>query len=292
MYSQIFAVIAPVFFCAAIGFGWARLKIPYEKEFLSRLVLNVGVPALVIGTLSKVALPPAELWKILGVATLVLSATLCLAWLICRIWKLPTHTYLAPLCFPNTLNMGLPVSYFAFGEPGMVVALCIYLITSLAQFSFGVALVSGTRSFDSLLRSPVILSGLIASGMVITGTTLPTWLQNSLDILGNFVVPLMLITLGVSLSELHLGDARRSLTLGAARIVLGFGVGFAIAELMALEGTLRGVVIIQSTMPAAVFNYILAFNYQRSPESVAGIVVASTLFSFISLPVLLWFLGH
>ncbi len=54
---------------------------------------------------------------------------------------------------------------------------------------------------------------------------------------------------------------------------------------------MRGVVIIQSTMPAAVFNYILAFQYQRSPQAVAGIVIVSTLLSFVSLPVLLWFLG-
>lgn len=290
MYAHIFAVIAPVFFCAAIGYGWARLKIPYEKAFLSRLVLNVGVPALVIGTLSKAALPTQQLLQILGAAAAVLCITMLLAWLLCRCLKLPTHTYLAPLSFPNTLNMGLPVSFFAFGEAGMAVALGIYLILSLAQFSLGVTVVSGSFSYKQLLRSPVILSGLTAAVLVITETTLPRWLQNSLDILGSFVVPLMLITLGVSLSELQLGDARRSLSLGAVRILMGFAVGFGVAELLALEGALRGVVIIQSSMPAAVFNYILAFHYQRSPEAVAGIVVASTLFSFISLPLLLWLL--
>jgi predicted permease len=44
-------------------------------------------------------------------------------------------------------------------------------------------------------------------------------------------------------------------------------------------------------MPAAVFNYILAQRYQRSPEEVASIVVLSTSMAFVLLPFLLaWIL--
>lgn len=290
MYSQIFATIAPIFLCAAIGFGWARLNIPYEREFLSRLVLNVGVPALIISTLARVEIPSVELLRILTAGAFMLLITLSLAWLACRSLRLPVRTYLGPLSFPNTLNMGLPVTFFAFGEEGMAVSLGIYLVVSLAHFSLGVALVSGERSLAGVARSPVILSGLVASALVLTGTTLPLWLDRSLSLLGNMVIPLMLVTLGVSLSQLRIGDSARSAALGGLRLLLGFGAGYGVAELLGLEGTARGVLILQSSMPAAVFNYILAFNYQRSPEAVAGIVVSSTLMSFVCLPALLWFL--
>jgi predicted permease len=44
-------------------------------------------------------------------------------------------------------------------------------------------------------------------------------------------------------------------------------------------------------MPAAVFNYILAQRYQRSPEEVASVVVLSTVMAFVLLPFLLvWIL--
>lgn len=291
MYAQIFATIAPIFLCAAIGYGWARSKIPYEKEFLSRLVLNVGVPALIISTLARVALPPTELLHILAAAALMLGATLLVAWLICRACGLSVRTFLGPLSFPNTLNMGLPVSFFAFGDEGMAVSLGIYLVVSLAHFSLGVALVSGERSLTRVLKSPVILSGLVAASLVLTGTHLPLWLDRSLTLLGNLVIPVMLITLGVSLSQLRLGDTARSIALGALRLVLGFTVGYLVAGLLELQGAARGVLIVQSTMPAAVFNYILAFNYQREPEAVAGIVVSSTLMSLLTLPLLLWYLG-
>jgi len=42
-------------------------------------------------------------------------------------------------------------------------------------------------------------------------------------------------------------------------------------------------------MPVAVFNYLLAIRYRRSPEEVAGAVLVSTILSFLSLPALLWY---
>ena len=56
-----------------------------------------------------------------------------------------------------------------------------------------------------------------------------------------------------------------------------------------LEGVERGVVILQSAMPVAVFNYLFAAEYGADPEGVAGMVVISTVLSFLSLPLLLWY---
>ena len=42
-------------------------------------------------------------------------------------------------------------------------------------------------------------------------------------------------------------------------------------------------------MPVAVFSYLFAVRYNRSPEEVAGTVLISTVLSFLSLPLLLWF---
>lgn len=289
MYTDVFAIIAPVFICAATGFFWQRFSTsPFDSELISRLVMNIGAPCLIVGTLSKVALPAQSLLLILTAATLVLATTALAAALLCRLCGLSYSVYLSSLTFPNTVNMGLPVSLFAFGEDGLAVALGIYLVVSICHFSFGVALVSGQNAWRNTLRSPVVYSGLLAAGLVFTGTRLPLWLENSVNLLGSFTIPLMLITLGVSLSQLKVRDFTRSCLLAGARILIGCVVGVAIAELLSLQGTMRSVVIIQSAMPAAVFNYLLARRYNRAPETVAGLVVMSTLFSFASLPLLLW----
>jgi len=63
--------------------------------------------------------------------------------------------------------------------------------------------------------------------------------------------------------------------------------GVAISEVLGLEGIARGAVIIQSAMPTAVFNYLFAVRYNNDPGEVAGIVVVSTVLSFLTLPLLL-----
>jgi predicted permease len=49
----------------------------------------------------------------------------------------------------------------------------------------------------------------------------------------------------------------------------------------------RGVLIIQSAMPAAVLNYLFAARYNNDPQEVAGVVVISTLMSVVALPLFL-----
>lgn len=74
--------------------------------------------------------------------------------------------------------------------------------------------------------------------------------------------------------------------LALARLGLGLAVGLGIVWSFGLEGTERGVVLIESAMPCA-FNYLLAARYDRHPEEIAGAIVISTLLSFATLPLLL-----
>jgi predicted permease len=99
----------------------------------------------------------------------------------------------------------------------------------------------------------------------------------------------MLITLGISLARLKVASVPRSLALSALRLVMGFAIGLALAAALGLDGATRGVLIVQLSMPVAVFNYLFAQRYKTAPEEVAGMVVMSTALSFASLPLLLWF---
>jgi len=74
------------------------------------------------------------------------------------------------------------------------------------------------------------------------------------------------------------------------RLVTGFVVGVGITLLLGLEGAARGVVILQSTMPIAVFAYLFASQNNRRPDEVAGTVVISTILSFLTLPLLLLYI--
>ncbi|MBT7483209.1 AEC family transporter, partial [Candidatus Peregrinibacteria bacterium] len=51
------------------------------------------------------------------------------------------------------------------------------------------------------------------------------------------------------------------------------------------------VIVLQSSMPVAVFNYLFAENYDRNPRETAELVVISTLFSLVTIPLILLFLN-
>ena len=55
------------------------------------------------------------------------------------------------------------------------------------------------------------------------------------------------------------------------------------------SGPARGAVLVQSSMPSAVFNYLFAARYGNHPEEVAGVVFLSTVLSFVTLPLLMAF---
>jgi malate permease and related proteins len=54
-----------------------------------------------------------------------------------------------------------------------------------------------------------------------------------------------------------------------------------------MTGAARGVLLIQSAMPVAIFNYLFALRYEREPADVAGMIIITTLLSFLTLPALL-----
>lgn len=287
---QLLTVIAPVFIAIGVGFGWARLGREYETRMVTDLVLYVGAPALIFHTLSTAAVSPASMSRMV-LATLAALAVLAAAGLVSlRLLRLPVRSFLPSLVFPNIGNMGLPLCLFAFGPEGLALAIVLFAATSIVHFTLGMWLVSGALSPKQLFRAPLIYAVALAALCNLLDWTLPTWLANTTELLGQFTIPLMLITLGVSLARLRVRHINRAMLISLFRLGLGVTVGLLIAWLFGLEGAARGVMVLECAMPTAVFNYLLAQKYQRDAEAVAGVVVLSTTMSLLYLPALIWYL--
>ncbi|HYQ39337.1 MAG TPA: AEC family transporter [Pseudomonas sp.] len=291
MLAELFAVMAPVLIVAGIGYAWVRSGQAYPTDFVTRLVLNVGTPSLVLSALSRTKVDPQAFGQMALACVLVSTAMGLLGLLLSRSmatdWKVLVPAYL----FPNTGNMGLPISLYAFGEHGLTLAVAFFLMLSVAQFTLGLLLSGVERSWRRMLVNPTILSLGAALGVMLLDLELPRWLANTVNLLGGMTIPMMLITLGVSLASIRVQHLGQGLLLGALRILCGAGVGWLIGWLLGLSPLAQGVLVMQSAMPVAVFNYLFAVRANRSPEAVASLVMCSTLLSFVLLPLLLvWLL--
>lgn len=288
MTAEIFSVVAPLFFCAAIGYIWGRLDKPFDAEMMTGLALQLGVPCLIFSTLTKLEVSMSAFAEMAGAYTLALAIFLALALVLTKLLGLDSRAFVPVLTFRNSGNMGLPICLFAFGEAGLTFAIPIFVIASLSGITLGRAIYAGAGAGEALLRNPLAYTIVISVVFMATDLTPPAWLSNTVEIISGLAIPLMIISLGVAISRLKVTGYGRALALSALELVVGLGVGLALAELFGMTGIARGVLVVQCAMPVAVHNYVFAQRYGRSPEEVAGMVVMSTLLAFGFLPLVLW----
>ena len=201
-----------------------------------------------------------------------------------RLAGLSLQVYLPSLVFPNIGNMGLPICLYAFGERGLALAMVYFTVCTIGQFSFGPGIAMGRLTVGGLFRVPFLYAAMLAVVCAQSGFASPQWLTNTLTMIGNLTIPLMLLGLGVALAQLVARHKARQFTLALARLGLGLAGGLGVSWLFGLQGAERGVLIIQSAMPTAVFNYLFARAHGSDPDEVAGLVLLSTLVSYVSLP--------
>ncbi|RMF10322.1 MAG: AEC family transporter [Alphaproteobacteria bacterium] len=290
MLNALITVLAPVFITAGVGYAWARTRLDFDTLLISRLVMNIGSPALVFSGLTKIDANGSEFGTLAIAALTTLVFILGANVAVVRALGLPLRDYVHPITFPNWGNLGLPLCLFAFGDAGLSYAIAFFVVASVVQFTVGVMIAAGEFKPGFILRMPMIYAVLIALVFLVAGITPPKWLLNTTDLLGSMMIPLMLLSLGVSLAELKLTRLREMLGFAIYRYLLGVGLGFAVASLFGLEGAARGVVVIQCSMPVAVFNYLLAVRFGGLKDHAASMVVLSTLISAAGLPLLLPFL--
>jgi predicted permease len=284
MISELFAVIAPILVCAGLGYGWARRGIDYPVDFVTRLVMNVGAPCLILASFNQADIDIGKMTEITFASLVILGMMAVIGVLLIRFMRLEIGTFLPSLLFSNIGNMGLPLCLFAFGETGLALGLTIFLLIFSLQLTLGITLVAGRANLKGLIKQPVLWATAIALILVAMDWSLPTWIDNTASILGGFTIPLMLVTLGVSLAQLKVAEWKHSLLFSAIRVLGGFVLALLVANWFGLQGVERGVLILQFSMPVAVFNYLLALKFDREPGEVAGMVVLSTLLAFVCLP--------
>lgn len=289
MLEQLAAVILPVIVIAGIGYVWSRLKRPFDNTLVTQLVSMIGTPCLVASALTSLHVQRDTLGMMALATILVFSGMFVLGFAVLKLMRLPMHSYLPAVVFSNAGNMGLPLALFAFGESGLALAVVYFAFSSTLQFTAGMSIAAGSASVKHLAKMPVLYAVGAAFLFIVTGAKVPTFIANTLEILGGLTIPLMLMALGVSLASLTVRSLPRNLFLSLVRMIGGFAISFLVAWALDLPPMARGVLLIQASMPVAVFNYLFAQYYNRRPEDVAAMVIISTLLSFGTLPFLIYY---
>lgn len=280
-------ITTPVFVLAAIGFIWVRMGFDYRMEFVTRLTMTLSVPCLIFVALMQSDTEPATL-ATLSLAALASYAIVAVAfWAVLRLRGLDRATFLPPLVFGNTGNVGLPLALFAFGQAGFDMAVVVFAVMAIGSFTWGVWLVSGGGSPLKVLREPLVGATLAGTVFLAMGWHTPEVVTNTLSLIGQMAIPLMLITLGVAVARLHVAGMAQALVLSVIKLALCAAAAWGIGTWLDLTEMARAVLVLQMSTPVAVTSYFLAEKYGADSQAVAGMVVVSTALSVAAFPLIL-----
>lgn len=280
-------ISAPVFFLALIGFVWVKAGFEYRIRFVTQLAMNLGIPCLIFTALMQAKIEPQALADLTMASIAAYGAVTIAGFLLVKLTKLDIRTYLAPIIFGNTGNLGLPLALFAFGEIGLSYAVVVFAVMAMWSFTFGVWLVAGGGSLLKVLKEPLVSATLLGALFLWQGWETPTFLTNTLELVGQMAIPLMLITLGVAVARLSPGQIGRATWISLVKYLLCFALAYGVAEAFQLDPIAAAVLIIQIATPVAVSSYLLAEKYGADADSVAGLVVVSTVMSICAIPLML-----
>jgi len=289
MYQQLIPIITPVLICALLGYGWARTGFPFEREFLTRLIMNIGVPCLILNSIVNLEANSDEFFRMVGIGLVAHACCAAVGAVVLTVARQPLRSFLPPVVFGNAGNLGIPLCLFAFGSEGLGLAVAFYLVGSVSQFVIGPLFQGREPPWSTLVKTPTIYAALGGIILLAMRAQLPLALTNTLQLLGGLAIPLMLLALGNSLANFRVERIGLAAGIAGLRLGLGFAIGVSVAAWFDLTGIMRGVVIIETAMPLAVFNFLLAARYDRHPEDVAGAILVSTLVSFLTMPALILF---
>jgi len=304
----IFTVISPLIIVGFIGFLLAK-SAWFSKEqinTLTKFTFNIAIPAFLFQQLANADLSTIN-FNIYSAFYLPLLLVYGLAWAINYYFHkhlkrdLPASAvYAFGASYSNNVIVGMPIALMILGEQALPT---IFLVVSLhsalllgitsiiavniAQFNWRIFLKQ--TFFNPLLLA--ITGGFIINLMAIT---LPTIIDDSLLLLGKPAITLALFLLGASLAFYRIRSEVKfiitasilKLLLLPSLILLTSHIIFQFSPLITMT------LVILSASPTGVNAYLVAKQHAKHQETMAGIVVVSTLLSIVSIPLWLWGLSY
>lgn len=304
--NAVVSALGPVFALIVLGYGLKRFRIPpgrFGERFwpaAEHLTYYVLLPSLLFLSLARADLGAVAFGSIaisLTGAILVVSGLV----LAIRPWlKLPGPSFSSVFqgaIRPNTY-VGVAPVFSLWGHDGLTllavgivsVIPLVNLLSVIAVSRFAAhgpppRLVALVRM---ILQNPLIIAcvlGVIAS---LVKLPLPAIVQTVLQGLGTAAMPIGLLTVGAALDLTAARGAIPIIALtGAIKLVLFPAVTALIGVPLGLSGMALNVALFYGGLPISASAYVLARLLGGDAPLVAGVLTATTLSAFITLPILI-----
>ncbi len=283
-------VVTPVFALVLIG-ALAGRWLALDTRTLTRFAYFLLTPAFVFNIIGKADVSAALALRMIGFIAVVEIGLALLGFAVARLLGRPRKmvgAYILIAVFGNVGNFGLPLIEFRLGPDALIPATVFFVSVSMIAFTIGVAAATGSQgsklnALFSVLKTPAIIALPFALLFNATGGP-PLFLDRIAGLLGAAMVPTMLVTLGVQLTQLkNFRFSADMFIASGVRLLGGPLLAFLLVIPFGLTGLERGAGILQASMPSAVLASIIALEHDLLPDFVTPTVLLSTLLSLVTL---------
>jgi hypothetical protein len=281
--GRLAGIILPVFSIVALGWIWGSSVRP-DMAVVNRISMNLLAPALIFSALSSHDFDIHANWILMLACLGVVLGSGLLAWPVARWLKVDYRTFLPPMMFNNCGNIGLPLAALAFGQAGFAPMVALFTISNLLHFSLGVWMVDHHARLSNLVRNPIVIATFAGFAFAIARPPFPDWLHTAITMVGDALVPIMLLSLGVRLTSLSLHGVRIGVIGGVVCAVAGIIMAAVLIPLLRLDPLQAGLLYLFGCLPPAVLNFMVAEQFNREPAKVASIVLIGNALSVVFVP--------
>jgi len=291
IYLKLFEVLFPVFFIVGIGYFLGKKNPKLDTSFITNFAANIGTPAMVFYSITTTGITFEIFVNYFWYALIAIIGFSLIGIVFLFVLKKEIIRELPPFILPNTGNMGLPICLFAYGSQGLGVAAAISSLVILFHFTLGVFLASRKFDLDLIIKSPPFYAIIISVLFLYFEIKSPVYIINLTMMLTYTAIFLILMSLGIALTRFKVFSFQSAFISSIGRVIIGPVIGFTIIKFFNLSGFAAGVLLIQCSMPSAVLTYLVGSMYstKKIVDSVASMIVVSTVMSFITIPITLFF---
>lgn len=309
---KILAITAPIYIAIAIGFLSVRFELftKAEMRVLGKFVINLALPCLLFNALAQRNIQEIlnSTYMLAYAAGSLLTMGIAFLWFRCVERRdFTTSTYRAMgACSSNSAYVGFPILLLILPSVAGVALALNVIVENLLVLPILLVMADSSANAGSdwrqtlgqmarrLISNPLVIALLLGVAVSLVGLSLPVPLARTVNLFAQASSAISLLVIGGVLHGLPFGGIGRQvvpvvigkLLLHPMAVALAFSACLFLG-MHDLAGDLRHAAILMAAMPVMGIYPLLAQRHGHESSS-AAILLATTVFSFITLNALIW----
>lgn len=265
-----------------------------DAQPINTIIVYVGLPALVFQAVHGAAFG-SEILLIAGIAWAIFALSAAAAWVASRGLRLERHIaggFIIAAALGNTGFIGYPLSQALLGETGLVRAVFYDVFGTVGALVLAGLFIAeyygapGDRKVNPLrevLTFPAVLAVLVA--LLLRTVSVPELVSDWIELLANLVVPLIMISVGLSLRPRALREFAMPLAiLTGIRLVIAPLAALALGSVLLPDRDALRVIVLEAGTPAMMLTLVIGARFRLNTDFIAAAILVTTIASAITIP--------